>query len=592
MKPTRLPTGSSALKSVLKSQLPLYKRAAWLSVFIGLLMLTPSWFMFEAYGRVLNSRNERTLYMLLLATVGLYMAMELLDLARSRILHAASEKVDAALRERVFDLVFLNIARRQPISATQVFADLKAVRDFIPSPPVTAAMDLPAALIFLILLFLIGPLLGMMALVGALLQFGVAWSTERKTMPTLTEATKASMAAQVYANNSLRNAQVIESMGMVGNIHSRWNERQRRFVSLQTQASDVGGLNSVFAKLIQTMQGSLLLGGACWLALTNDLWGGGGMMIVASILGGRVLQPLAQLVAQWRIVVTARDAYQRLNTLLGAATTPEPAMPLPPPKGVLTVEQLIAGAPGAPVPILKGLSFFARPGEVLAIVGPSASGKTSLARMLVGVWPAGSGKVRLDGVDVYGWNKAELGPHVGYLPQAVELFDGTVAENIARFGSVELDKVRQAAQQVGLVEMIEALPQGFDTRIGEDGAILSGGQRQRLALARAVYGNPQLVVLDEPNASMDDAGEKALLQLLLALKSRGATVLAITHRTTLLPAADRMLVLNDGQLAMFGPRDEVLAGLKKAADEARAKQAAATSQRMPVTTTLTPGARA
>ncbi len=566
---------TTLLKTVLLSQRSLYVRAAWLSLVIGMLMLTPSWFMFEAYGRVLNSRNERTLYMLLLAVVGLYIVMELLDIARSKVLHAASKNVDAGLRDRLFDIVFQASARRGNAAATQVFMDLKTVREFIPSSPVTSMMDLPAAFIFLTLLFVIGPLLGMMALVGALLQVGVAWSTERRTMPTLTEASKAQMAAQGYGINSLRNAEVIESMGMLGNIHKRWNERHRRFVSQQTQASDVGGLNAVFAKLIQTMQSSLLLGGACWMALHNDLLGGAGMMIVASILGARVLQPLAQLVAQWRTVVTVREAYQRLNTHLGAGTMPEPAMPLPPPRGMLTVEQLMAAPPGSPVPVLKGVSFNARPGEVLAIVGPSACGKTSLARLLVGVWPAASGKVRLDGVDVFSWNKAELGPHVGYLPQSVELFDGTVAENIARFGPVETDKVREAAQLVGMVEMIEVLPQGFDTRIGEDGAILSGGQRQRLALARAVYGNPRLVVLDEPNASLDEAGEKALLQMLVTLKSRGTTVLAITHRTTLLPAAERLLVMNDGQMVMFGPRDEVLAALKKGAEDARAKQSTA-----------------
>lgn len=561
----------SLLKQVVLSQRPLYIRAAWFSLISGLMMLTPSWFMFEVYGRVLNSRNERTMWMLLLAVVGIYVVMEAIDLVRAHILHRAAEAIDASLRERLFDTVF-NLNLRRPGSAsTQVFSDLKTLRELIPSPPVVSALDIPAAIVFLILLFAISPWLGLSALIGASIQLAVAWSTERKTMPLLTEATKASIGAQGFASSTMRNAQVIEAMGMVGNIHQRWSQRQRKFLALQTDASDVGGLNAVIAKVVQQMQGSILLGGAAWLALRNDLLGGPGMMIAASIIGARALQPLTQLVAQWRVVVNGRDAYHRLDALFSSGSLPEPGMPLPPPKGVLTVEQVVAGPPGGGAPILKGATFGVRPGEVVAVVGPSASGKTSLARLLVGVWPASSGKVRLDGVDVFSWNKAELGPHVGYLPQSVELFDGTVAENIARFGAVDMGKVRHAAQLLDLVPTIEALPQGFDTRIGEDGAVLSGGQRQRLGLARAIYGDPQLLVLDEPNASLDDAGEKALVSLLLSLKARGATVVAITHRTTLLPAADKLVVLHDGQVVMFGPRDDVLAGLKKAKEQARTK---------------------
>jgi ATP-binding cassette subfamily C exporter for protease/lipase len=322
---------------------------------------------------------------------------------------------------------------------------------------------------------------------------------------------------------------------------------------------------------MQTMQGSLLLGAACALSLQGGLWGGAGMMIVASILGARVLQPLALLVGQWRTVVLARDAYKRLDQILGDGPAAQEQMSLPAPKGVLTVEALVAGAPGSPSAILTGVQFAAQPGEMVAIIGPSAAGKTTLARLLVGLWPAVQGKVRLDGADVFAWNKDELGPHVGYLPQGIELFDGTVAENIARFGSVEMDTVRAAATEAGVLETIEALPQGFETRIGEDGAVLSGGQRQRLALARAVYGQPRLIVLDEPNASLDEAGDRALFDMLKACKARGATLVVITHRHALMPLADKIMVMAEGKTLMFGPRDEVQAALKKAADDARAK---------------------
>lgn len=297
------------------------------------------------------------------------------------------------------------------------------------------------------------------------------------------------------------------------------------------------------------------------------------MIIVASILGGRVLAPLAQLASQWRQISSVQGAYRRLAALLANEPRQDPGLALPPPNAQLVVEQIFGGPPNVAAPVLKGVNFSLAPGESAMVIGPSACGKSTLARFLVGVWATQQGKVRLDGVDVYGWHKSQLGKYVGYLPQGVELFDGTVSENIARFGKVDMALVRQAANEVGITSMIESLSDGFDTRIGEDGAVLSGGQRQRLGLARAVYGAPKFLVLDEPNASLDEAGERALLDMLLRLKGRGCTVVSITHRITILPAADKLLVLSDGKQLAFGPRDEVLAALKNAADAARAPAA-------------------
>lgn len=282
-----------------------------------------------------------------------------------------------------------------------------------------------------------------------------------------------------------------------------------------------------------------------------------------------MLAPLVQVVSQWRLVINLRDAWGRLDQLLEKLPPRPPAMPLPPPKGALSVENLMAGAPGGQVPILKGLAFALQPGEVLAVVGPSASGKTTLARLLTGLWPASGGKVRLQGADVYAWDKLELGPHLGYLPQGVELLEGTLAENIARFGEISRTKVEAAARAVGLHEFIAALPQGYDSPVGRDGARLSGGQRQRVALARAIYGDPVLVVLDEPNSSLDEAGDAALLQAIAELKARGTTFVVMTHRTSVLGIADKMLVLRDGAQQAFGPRDEVLAAMSKAAQQTR-----------------------
>ena len=565
---TQSKADDSAVVAALREQRTSLVKVAWFSLSTTLLVLVPTWFMLEVYDRVVNSRNERTLWMLFIAVILAYVVMELVEFLRARILHAVGEAVDAKLRPRLFEAAFAATLRRQSGGSTQAFTDLRTLREFLPSGAVTGFFDAPAAIVFLILIYIISPWLGTMTLLGGLVQLAIAWSTEKQTMPLLTEANKASIEAQSYATSTLRNAQVIESMGMLGDIHQRWLERQRKTLNLQAQASDHAGLNATASRQIQLMLGSLILGASCWLELNGALVGGGGMMIVASVLGGRVLQPLAQIVVQWRAVVNVRDAVQRIDRLLELVPEAEPAMPLPAPKGLLTVEGVVAAAPGSQIPILKGVSFGVRPGEVVAIIGPSASGKTTLARLLVGLWPAGSGKVRLDGADVFAWNKAELGPYVGYLPQNVELFDGTIAENIARFGPVDHEKVAAAVTLVGMDAWIATLPDGVDTRIGEDGATLSGGQRQRVGLARAVFGSPQFLVLDEPNASLDEGGEQGLVAMLMQLKKRGATVLVITHRTSIMPAADKLLMLRDGQVAAFGPRDEVLAQLKAAMEQA------------------------
>jgi ATP-binding cassette subfamily C exporter for protease/lipase len=459
------------------------------------------------------------------------------------------------------------------------------VREFLHSPFVASAMELPVALVFLVLVYLINPLLGWVTLAGAVLQVLVAWLTERSTQPPLAAANRTAQAAQQYADGSLRNAEVIEAMGMIRDIHGRWIKRQREFLGLQAEASASAGGFQAASKMIQQVMSSALLGLSAWLLLRNELAGGPAMMIVASIIGGRVLAPLVQMVAQWRGVVQARDAWSRLNMLMTMTPPRETGMPLPVPRGLLTVEQLVAGPPvppgQAPAPILRGVQFALQPGESLAVIGPSAAGKTTLARMLVGLWPAMGGKVRLDGADVHAWHKTELGPHLGYLPQGVELFEGTVAENICRFGDLHMQAVEAAARAVGLHEFIQALPQGYGTPVGRDGAVLSGGQRQRVALARALYGDPALIVLDEPNSSLDEAGDAALAAALRGLKARGATVVVMTHRTSVLGAVDKVLLLVDGAQQAFGPRDEVLAALQKAQSQAQAQAQAKAAQLSP-----------
>ena len=573
MKPQKKP---AELQQAVRALQPYFVRAALFSVCASLLVLAPSGYMLEVYGRVVNSRSHLTLAMLTLLVLAAYCLMEVLEWARAEVMYQAGQELDRKMRDRVFGAIFESSLRRMPGASVQPLNDFRVIREFLYSPPLLALMEAPVSLVILGLMFAISPVLGWSAVVGALVQVLVGWLNERNTQPPLVAANRCSIAAQHYAQGSLRNAQVIESMGMLRDVHRRWMGKQREFLELQALASDRAGTYQAVTRFLQVTMGSLLLGLGAWLLLNNQLNGGAGMMIVGSILGGRVLAPLVQLVTQWRVVINARDAWQRLDSLLDAIAPKPDTMALPPPKGLLQVESLVAVPPGGGPAILKNVAFSLAPGEVLAVAGPSASGKTTLARLLVGLWPAASGKVRLDGADVFTWDKGELGPHIGYLPQDVELLEGTLADNIARFGEVLPAKVKAAALAVDLHAFIMSLPLGYDSPVGREGGMLSGGQRQRIALARALYGDPVLVVLDEPNSSLDEAGDAALSCAILDLKARGTTFVVMTHRTSVLAVADKLLVLNDGVMQAFGPRDEVLAALNKAS-----AQAAAQAQKSP-----------
>ncbi len=563
------PAQGPELRAALVQLRPFFTRAGWFSLFASVLVLAPSGYMLEVYSRVVDSRSYGTLFWLTVVVLGAYALMELLEWARAEVMRAAAQRFDALLSTRVFDAVFAAKLRNVPGGTAQPLQDFAKLRDFLFSPALLAIMEAPVAILMAVLLFLISPWLGWSAVVFGIAQTLVALWNERRTKQPLMQANQKAFQAQQYADGTLRNAEVIAAMGMLRATHQRWVQKQREFLNLQAQASESAGGFQALGKLLQTTLSSLLLGLACWLLLNNELHGGGGMMIVGSILGGRMLAPLLQVVAQWQAVIGVRESWHRLEALLAAVPKDPENMALPAPRGVLQVEQLMAGAPGSPGVIVRGVAFALQPGEVLAVVGPSASGKSTLARLLVGLWPAASGKVRLDGVDIFSWDKAELGPHVGYLPQGVELLEGTLAQNIARFGEVDMHKVRAAAQAVGVDALIESLPQGYETVVGPGGVRLSGGQRQRIGLARALYGAPTLIVLDEPNSNLDDEGDAALARAIAQASARGATVVVITHRTSVLGVAHKMLLIRDGVQQAFGPRDEVLAALKQGALAAR-----------------------
>jgi len=557
-------TPPSELSLAIDPLRPVILRASIYSMIISTMALAPTVYMLEVYDRVVNSRSGMTLAMLTLMIVGAYAVMEILEKVRGALLRAAGVALDEKLSKRVYDAMFQGFLKRQVGGSMQVLNDLRLIREFLANPALLAVMEAPVALIALALIFAISPVLGWASVVGALAQVGVAYMTEKSTRKPLMEANRSAVGAQQMAETSLRNAHVMESMGMLDAVHARWQKRQREFLAHQAQASEGAGLWTAMSKLVQQIMGSLLLGLGAWLLLGNALNGGAGMMIIGSVLGGRVLAPLAQLVSQWSAVVNVRAGWDRLEGLLAQVPPKSRNMSLPVPKGFVSVEGLMAGAPGHPAAIVRGVQFALSPGEVLAVVGPSASGKTTLARLLVGLWPAMSGKVRLDGADIHTWDKSEVGPYLGYLPQGVELLEGTLAENIARFGDVDMAQVEAAARLVGLHDLIMSLPQGYNSPIGRDGSNLSGGQRQRVGLARALYGKPVFVVLDEPNSSLDEAGDAALANAIASLKQLGTTFVVMTHRTSVLGVADKMLLMRDGAQQAFGPRDEVLAALQKA----------------------------
>ena len=551
----------SELKEAITDLSPFFKKAAFFSTITSILILAPSAYMLEVYDRVVNSRSHLTLAMLTILVLCVYALMEVLDWVRSAIMEEAATELDKKLGPRVFSAVFANSLSRTPGGTMQAMADFRSLREFVMSAVPLAYMEAPVSLMVLVLLFAISPVLGWFATLAAVAQVLIGWLNERGTQPPLSEANKNAAAAQQYADASLRNAEVIHAMGMTSNIHQKWLAKHRDFLKFQAIASDHGGAYQAISKFLQNTVTSMLLGLGAWLLLRNQLSGGAAYMIVASMLGGRALAPLVQLVTQWSAVIKARDAFHRLDGLLASSLPPLPAMTLPPPRGQLSAEGVIAGAPGGKVTILKGISFTLNAGEAIAVIGPSASGKSTLAKLLVGIWPAIGGKVRLDGVDLFAWNKQEVGAFLGYSPQNAELFEGTVAQNIARFGKIDMHQIEAAAAAVGMHDLISALAEGYETLIGDGGTIFSGGQKQRIALARAIYGQPKLVVLDEPNSHLDEAGDTVLADAILALKKKGTTFVLITHRTSLFKVVDKILVLNEGQTQLVGDKDDVLAAM-------------------------------
>lgn len=533
------------------------------SMFINLLMLVPAFYMLQVYDRVVTSGSVSTLVMLTLVMLLLMITMGGLEWVRSRIMVRVSTKIDTLLGHRLYDASFKQALQTGGMQANaQPLSDLTGLRQFLTGNGLFAFFDAPWVPIYIAIMFMFHPWFGVVAIISVIILATLAVINEKVTGKMLAEANKENMGATQFTNKNLRNAEVVESMGMLARIRDRWQEKNRKVLALQGIASDRAGILTSVSKTTRLIVQSLVLGLGAYLAIQQEI--SPGLMIAGSILLGRALAPIDQMIGVWKQFVSARSQYQRLNEILTQVAEEPERMSLPEPKGIVSAENVMVAPPGSRTPVVKGVSFVVEPGDMVGIVGPSAAGKSTLARAILGIWPTIGGKMRLDGADIFNWKREELGPHIGYLPQDIELFEGSISENIARFGEVNSQEVVRAAQMAGVHDMILRLPEGYDTVIGATGGALSGGQRQRIGLARAIYGHPKLIVLDEPNSNLDDQGEAALAVALQNLKETGATVFIITHRSSVLSQVQKLMVMKEGGLAMFGPRDQVLAELSKA----------------------------
>ncbi|WP_435750954.1 type I secretion system permease/ATPase [Thauera sp. AutoDN2] len=549
------------------------------SMVANVLMLAPTLYMLQVYDRVLVSRSELTLLVVSLITLFFFAVMAFAEWSRSRLLVRAGVRLDAVLSTRVFNASFEANLSQSGAPAQRAFNDLTEVRQFLTGNGIFAFFDAPWAPIYIAVLFFLHPFLGWVSIGFALVQAALAWFGHRRTIAPSEAASKAALDVNLYLQGKMRNAEVVESMGMLSGLRERWRSRHAEYMDRQGEAQGLTHRITAISKWVRYCQQSLALAAGALLVIEGELTAGG--MIAANVLMTRALAPIDQMVNTWRSFIGARSAFLRLETLLRAHPERDPALSRVPPTGQVVVRDVVASAPGRAQPILQEVSLQASPGTVTVVLGPSGSGKSTLARVLMGIWPDVSGEVLLDGQPLGGWSRAELGPHVGYLPQDVELFDGTIAENIARFAEVESDKVIAAARSAGLHDMILRFPKGYDTPMGEAGSLLSGGQRQRVGLARAIYGDPALIVLDEPNANLDDVGEVALMRAVRELRDKGRTVFLITHRPGAVAVADQLLVLRDGRVLRQGPRDAVLTWLQAQVRPAAAAPTAPASSAAP-----------
>lgn len=565
------------MRTFLSKFLLFFVAAGVFSFFMNMLLLTPSLYMLQVYDRVLGSRSVETLWFLTLLLLSALAVMGSLELVRSRLLVRANNAIDAQLAPYLLSKMAEGATSPEGNQYSHGLRDLNSLKSFLTGPGVLALFDAPWMPIAMIILWYMNMYLFLVALAGAVLMICLTVANEFLTRTPLTDASNASQAAGRHVELALRNAEVVNAMGMLKGVTARWSGLNDRVLALQSKASKRAGNISGVTKFVRQAIQSLGLGAGAYVVL-NDPTFTPGMMIAGTIVLGKALGPIELLIGGWKGFLEARIAYGRLDGFMKMQHLEIEPMELPPPTGQISLEKVTFGIRSTNKVIIKDVSFALPAGEALGIIGPSAAGKSTLARLMVGVWKPLQGNIRLDGGDMNSWPSDRLGPYIGYLPQDIELFAGTIADNIARLDEPDSEKVIKAARLAGLHEMILNMPKGYDTYIGVSGAVLSGGQRQRIGLARAMYGDPKLIVLDEPNASLDNDGEVALLQAMGLLKKMGTTVVIITHKVSLLASVDKLLVMQDGAIAAFGPREGVLQHLLQQQQKMLQQQQAAQQQ--------------
>jgi ATP-binding cassette subfamily C exporter for protease/lipase/ATP-binding cassette subfamily C protein EexD len=552
---------SASEKPELLKLLTLFKKDFYIvglfSLIINLLMLVPAIYMLLIYDSVLSSRSNTTLIVVTVIMLFMMALMGLFEWTRTQLLIRIGNNMDKRVNERLFQVAFEKCLRTGSTDSSQVFGDFTNIRQFLTGTGAIAFFDVPWVPIYVLVIALIYWALGVFAACAAIVLFILAVLTEMVSKKKLSASNAAYHNASAFSAINFRNADVIESMGMLSNVKKHWFPKHQKFVALQSSASEKTGNISAVTKFFRYAFQSLVYAFGAYYVINGNIITAGAM-VAAAILMGRALSPIDLAIGGWKGFVSARDSYKRLSALFTAFPEKEKGMPLPAPEGRIAVGGLYAIPPNSNIQVLKNINFIAEKGDMVAIIGPSGSGKSTLSKLITGVWPPASGSVRLDGAEIFTWDKDALGNHIGYLPQDIELLNGTIAENIGRFGDIDSFKIIEAAKTVGIHELILNLPDGYDTFIGEGGVVLSGGQKQRVALARAIYGFPALVVLDEPDSNLDDIGGHALLYTLAKLKEQKSTVFIISHRNHILSVVDKILVISNGTVQMYGTRNDVL----------------------------------
>lgn len=555
--------GGGATLGVLLSQRQQWLAVIFFSVVINVLMLSPAIYMMQVSNRVYTSRNLTTLAMLTLIVLGLYVVMSALEWARTRILVRIGVALDHALGARLLRVSHRMTKEQGTGEGRRLLSDLEMVRVFITGPGALAALDVPWVPIFFVVTYFLHPGICIAMIAGSILLFVLTWITESATKQPLQNANERAAEASRFATVNMRNGEVIEAMGMLRSMVNRWQKRRDEYLMEQALASDRAGLITAITKFVRVAHQSLLAAYSAYLTIQGEITPG--VMMASWMLSSRMTGPIEMFIATWTHWGSARDARTRIDDALKLPEQNFAAIELPAPSGEITLEGIYGAPPGFKSMFIQNVNLKIPAGASVAIVGPSASGKSSLVRLIAGVWLPRAGTVRIDSSDIETWPRERLGPHIGYLPQDVELIEGSVADNIARHGELDSNRVLEAAQAAGVHDMILQLSDGYNTEVGANGCFLSGGQRQRIGLARALYGKPAVLILDEPNANLDEAGELALDRALRSASDNKQTILIVSHRPIAIRNCELVLVMTNGQVTVYGPRDQVMAVMAKAA---------------------------